>query len=568
LNDRWTVAGVCIFLSAAIWVAFGQTVHYGFINFDDGPYVYENAKVTPGLTRDGLAWAFTHVYAFNWHPLTWLSHMLDCQLYGLNPGGHHLTNLLLHTVATILFFGVLRQMTGFLWRSALVAAVFAIHPLRVESVAWVAERKDVLSGVFFMLTVGAYVRYARQAWSPARYGLVVLFFVLGLMCKPMLVTLPFVLLLLDHWPLNRLAGGPIPKRIIFEKLPLVGLAVASCVITLFAQTGAVRSFEQIPLPSRASNALVSYATYLGQMFWPSDLAVLYPFPAMGWPLWQVILAAVLVISISAVTFILRENRPYLLVGWLWYLIMLLPVIGILQVGSQAYADRYTYLPQIGLYLMLAWTAADICAGWRSSRGMLGSLSVVILAALIYCARLQTSCWLNSETLWTHALACTSDNYIAQNNLGTALFQAGNTEAAIAHYRQALKIRPGYADAHGNLGTALLQAGSLDEAMAECREALKTNPENAEAHNNLGNALLQKGNINDAMAHFQTALQIKPGSVEAHNNLAYAFLQIGKTDEAIVHYQKALELARAAGRLDVAGQLDDKIKSLRNGNITP
>ena len=502
LSDRRTVLGVCLFLAAIVWVVFGQTLHHEFVNFDDDAYVYENPEVSRGLTLQGIIRAFARFHADNWHPLTWISHMLDCQFYGLNPGGHHLTNILLHTTAAILLFLVLRRMTGFLWRSAFVAAVFAIHPLRVESVAWVAERKDVLSGVFFMLTLGAYVRYARRPWSFARYGLVLLLFALGLMSKPMLVTLPFVLLLLDYWPLNRFAGSAVPKRLILEKLPLLGLAGASGVVTFFAQTGAIRSFDEISLPLRVGNAFISYVTYLGQMFWPSGLAVLYPFPANGWPLREMILAPALLILISAGVFVLRKSRPYLLVGWLWYLVMLAPVIGILQVGSQARADRYTYLPQIGLCLMLTWAAADLCARWRCSRLILGGLSTVILAALIYCAHVQASYWRNSESLWTHTLACTSGNFIAHNNLGNALFQKGKVDDAIAHYKKALQINPDDADAHNNLGIALRQKGKVDEAIAHYKKALQINPDDAEAHNNLGAALFQKGKVDEAIAHYQ------------------------------------------------------------------
>jgi tetratricopeptide (TPR) repeat protein len=541
LNDRWTVLGVCIFLAVIIWVVFGQTLRYGFVNFDDNDYVYDNPEVARGLTLKGIVWAFTHVHAFNWHPLTWISHMLDCQFYGLNPGGHHLTNILLHTTATILLFLVLRRMTGFLWRSAFVAAVFAIHPLRVESVAWVAERKDVLSGVFFMLTLGAYVRYARQPWSPARYGLVALLFALGLMSKPMLVTLPCVLLLLDYWPLNRLGGRRVPRRVLLEKLPLLGLVAVSCVATLFAQTEAISSFEQISLPLRVGNALISYVTYLGQMFWPSGLAVLYPFPPNGGPHWEKILAVVFLVSISAGVFVLRKTRPYLLVGWLWYLVMLTPVIGIVQVGSQARADRYTYLPQIGLYVLLTWAAADLCAGWRYRRVLLGGGSTIILAALIFFARTQTAYWRDSESLWTHTLACTSDNFTGHNNLGNARFQKGGVGDAIAQYRVALEINPDYADAYNNLGNALFQKGNVDEAIVHYQRSLEINPDNAEAHNNLGLARFQKGGVNDAIAQYRMALQINPDSAKTCCNLGLALFQMGNVDEAISYYQKALEI---------------------------
>src|ERR1035437_763600 len=579
LNDRWTVPGVCIFLAAIIWVVFGQTLGHEFVNYDDDFYVYENPAVTRGLTLQGIIWAFTHVHCSNWHPLTWVSHMLDCQFYGLSPGGHHLTNILLHTTTAILLFLILRQMTGALWRSAFVAAVFAIHPLRVESVAWVAERKDVLSGVFFMLTIGAYARYAqrrsrvessspRSAASGSRepgargvsaldYSLLLLFFALGLMCKPMLVTLPLVLLLLDYWPLGRVTGSewrgagkkkgklstlnPQPSTLLLEKLPLLGLAVASCAVTIFAQTKSILPFENMSLSLRVGNALISCVAYLGQMFWPSGLAVLYPFTAGGVGVSEVVLSLVLLAGISTGVFILRRRRPCFLTGWLWYLIMLAPVIGIVQVGAQARADRYTYLPQIGLYLLLTWAAADLCAGWRHRRVVLGGGSTIILMALIFCARAQTAYWRNSESLWTHTLACTSDNFIGHNNLGIALLKTGNVDEAMVHYQMALEINPDFAEAHNNLGNFLFQKGSVDEAMVHYQKALEINPDYAEAHYNLGYALLKMGNVDEAIAHLQKALQINPDYAEAHNNLGYALIQKGRVDEATAHFQKALQI---------------------------
>ncbi len=604
LNDRWVVPGVCIFLAVIIWVVFGQTMGHEFVNYDDDFYVYENPAVTRGLTLQGIIWAFTHVHCSNWHPLTWVSHMLDCQFYGLSPGGHHFTNVLLHTATAILLFLILRRMTGFLWRSAFVAAVFAIHPLRVESVAWVAERKDVLSGLFFMLTLGAYVRYAQGrsrvqsressagssglALDPRRstldYWLVLVFFVLGLMCKPMLVTLPLVLLLLDYWPLGRVArlhcasarqasggwrvtgekGGkpstPINREqalnpqlpgatkrseggstLLLEKLPLLGLAVASCVVTIFAQTKTILPFENMSLSLRAGNASISCAAYLGQMFWPSGLAVLYPFTAGSVGVSEVVLSLVLLAGVSTGIFILRRRRPYLLTGWLWYLIMLAPVIGIVQVGAQARADRYTYLPQIGLYLLLTWAAADLCAGWRHRRVVLGGGAAIILVALIFCARGQTAYWRNSESLWTHTLACTSDNFIGHNNLGIALFKTGKVDEAMVHYQKALEINPDFAEAHNNLGNFLFQKGRVDEAMVHYQKALEINPDYAEAHYNLGNALLKTGNADEAIAHLQKALEINPDYADAHNNLGYALIQKGSVDEAILHFQKALQI---------------------------
>jgi Flp pilus assembly protein TadD len=562
LNDRRTVLGVCLVLAAITLLVFGQTVHHDFFDYDDNVYVYENAPVAGGLTLSGVLWAFTHVHSSNWHPLTWISHMLDCQLYGLNPGGHHLTSVLLHTATAIMLFLVLRRMTGFLWRSAFVAAVFAIHPLRVESVAWVSERKDVLSGLFFMLTLWAYARYVRGRsgvenrgpGAPAipapecrlsicDYGLVLLFFALGLMCKPMLVTLPLVLLLLDYWPLNRFPppeNGSVPWRLIAEKIPLLALSGASCIATLIAQAGARSPLGRISLSLRVGNAAISYVTYLGQTFWPSGLAVLYPFSPQDVGAVRVMLSLVLLAGISLGVLVLRR-RPYLMTGWLWYLVMLVPAIGIVWVGTQARADRYTYLPQIGVSLMLTWAAADLAAGWRRRRLVLGSSAALILVALVFCAHTQASYWRNSETLWTHTLACTSDNIIAHNNLGNELTRKGEVDEAIAHYHTALQIKPDYAEAHYNLAEALLKKGSVDEAIVHYQAALRIDPGYFDACNNLGNALMRTGCVDEAITHYQRALQIQPDSAGAHVNLGNALVGRGRVDEAITHYRRALQI---------------------------
>jgi tetratricopeptide (TPR) repeat protein len=386
------------------------------------------------------------------------------------------------------------------------------------------------------------------------------------MCKPMLVTLPLVLLLLDYWPLGRVMGGecqvsgpdshvpppasrfPFPvsrlapqiSPLLLEKLPMFGLALVSCVVTIFAQREAIQSFEKLSISLRVGNALISYVAYLGQMFWPAGLAVLYPLTHGDVEVSKVVLSLVLLVGITAGVFVLRHRLPCLLTGWLWYLIMLAPVIGIVQVGSQARADRYTYLPQIGLYVLLTWAAAELCAGWRHRRVMLGGGATVILAALIFCARTQTAYWRDSETLWTHTLACTSDNAVAHNSFGIALFRKGRVDEAMAHFQTALQIWPDYADAHNNFGIALLRMSNVDEAMIHFQTALQINPGYADAHNNLGNALLQKGDVDEAIAHFQTALQIKPDSAEACYNLGYALLQKGDVDEAIVRFQTVMK----------------------------
>jgi len=541
LPDRWTVPGVCIFLAAVVWVVFGQTLRHEFVSFDDEQYVYDNPVVQKGLTWEGFRWALTYGQIGHWHPLTWLSHMLDCQLYGLQAGGHHLTSVLLHGAAAVLLFLVLRRMTGFLWRSAFIAAVFAIHPLRVGSVAWVAERKDVLSAFFFMLKLGAYVRYVRRPPSMLRYGAVVLFFALGLLSKNMLVTMPFVLLLLDYWPLNRLSGFSfqVLLRRVVEKIPLLVLTAGSCVAT--ALVSEKMAADRLSFGLRLENAVVSYVTYLWQMIHPLGLACIYPNPTNYLPFWQVAGALGLLLAISGAAWAFRRTHPWLVVGWLWYVGMMIPVIGLVQISYYAHADRYTYLPQIGLYLLLTWTVADLSAGWRQRRLVLGSGSTIILVALIICARTQVSYWRNSETLWTHALACTSNNVIAHNNLGTALLLKGSVDEAIAHCQQSLQIKPDNAEALVSLGNALLQKGSMDEAIVQYEKALEIKPDFAEGHINLGNALLQKGSVDEAIVHYQKALEIKPDYAEAQYNLGNAFTQKGRVDEAITHFQKALEI---------------------------
>ena len=552
-HDLWRIFGVSIFLVAITWIVFGQTLQFQFVNFDDGQYIYKNPHVARGLTIDGFVWAFTHVHAANWHPLTWLSHMLDCQLYSLTPSGHHLTNIVLHTTNAILLFLVLRQMTGALWRSAFVAAVFAIHPLHVESVAWVAERKDVLSGLFFMLTIAAYIRYARRPWSPGRYGLVLLLFALGLMSKPMLVTLPFVLLLLDYWPLNRLAaaGDPddkkfqIPRNLILEKLPLLALVAASCAATLFAQKVAIQPLTNISLMVRIGNAIISYVAYTRDMFWPSGLAASYPLAAGGVVLSKVLLSLLLLVVISVVVLVLRRRR-YLVIGWLWYLIMLGPVIGILQVGNQARADRYTYLPHIGLYLLVTWLVVDLSARWRHRGFVLGLLSISILTPLLFCARIQASYWHDSERLWAHTLACTVDNTIAEQNLGEALHEQGKTDEAIARFQKALEINPNQASVHSSLAVALLEKGHPQESLAHLQSALAIDPRNEDAHYNMGNTLLALGRGSEAVSHYSRALELNPDDTEALNNLAWVLATWPEpmTRDAA----KAIELAERADSL--------------------
>jgi protein O-mannosyl-transferase len=595
LNDkatrRWSFV-ICLFLALAVWAVFGQTRRHEFITYDDRLYVYDNPAVTQGLSWRGVAWAFTHSLSANWHPLTTLSHTLDCQLWGLNPGSHHLTNVLLHAATAILLFLVLRRMTGVLWPAAFAAAVFAIHPLRVESVAWVAERKDVLSGLFFMLTLWAYAQYAQQsivsspssvvrsdrATDPAPrftlrasrfYALSLAFFALGLMSKPMLVTLPFVLWLLDYWPLGRMqraeakmknaeAGARLHARrstfpwqppfifhhssfIILEKIPFLLLSAAACVAAVLAQKQAIVTVQEVDFPARMGNALLAYTAYLGQTLYPAGLAVLYPHPGSRLPVWRVGLSVLALLLISAGVLAGRRKHPYLLVGWLWYLGMLVPVIGLVQVGVQARADRYTYLPQIGLCVLVAWGAVDLCGCWRYRRLALGGAAAAVLCGLLAGAHAQTEYWKNNISLWTHALACTSENSMAHYNLGLALAMQGKLPEAINHYERALQLNPDFAEVHNNLGDVLTIQGKLAQAARHCERALQLNPDYAEAHNNLGIVLAMQGNLPEAIPHYERALQLSPDSAEAHNNLGNALIIQGKLAEAVQHCQRALQL---------------------------
>jgi len=562
-TEGWSVAALCLGLVAITWAVFGQSLRDEFVNFDDPGYVSENPVVARGLTLKGILWAFSF-HENNWHPLTWISHELDCQLYGLHPGEHHLTNLLLHTATAILLLLVLREMTGVLWRSAFVAAVFAIHPLRVESVAWVAERKDVLCGLFFMLTIWAYLRYARHPSSPGRYGLVVLLLALGLMCKPMLVTLPVVLLLLDYWPLQRVES---PRRLVLEKLPLLALCAADCVVTLLAQKESIKPFESYALPLRLGNALVSCMVYLGQMVYPAGLAVFYPYPLTGLPAWEVALAVLLLAGLTALAWRWRRQQPWMLVGWLWYLVMLLPVAGVIQVGAMAHADRYTYLPQIGIYMAVTWLTAEWCAKWDAGRVATGGLMTAVLVALMVCAGKQTAYWKDSETLWTHALGCTKGNYDALLNLGDAMAKKGKLAEAMGYYQRALDIEPDRAEPFFNLSNLLLQMGQADKAMAQLQKALQIRPNYREAQVNLATLLLRKGQVDQAIAHYQIALQISPDDAAGHFNLGIALLQKGREEQAMAQFQEAsqiepdnpLFLNKAAWTLATAQQA-----SLRNG----
>jgi len=548
-SRRWVIVCVCIFLAVLTWIVFGQTLRHDFINYDDPRYVYENTKITGRLSISGIAWAFTHIHSENWHPLTTITHMLDCQLYGLKAGWHHFTNVLLHSVAVVLLFLVLLQMTGgpsrtgSIWRSAFVAAVFAIHPLRVESVAWIAERKDVLSGVFFMLTVLAYVYYARLP-RISRYLVVLLVFACGLMSKPMLVTLPFVLLLIDYWPLDRIKGQVWAR--VLEKLPLIALSAVSSIATLVAQKGAVGYTEELPILERLNNAVISYVLYIWQMLWPVNLAVFYPHPENRLPLWEIISSLFLLICVTAVAITLRKQLPYLITGWLWYLGMLVPVIGLVQVGWQGRADRYTYLPQIGLYIAATWTVADLTRLWRHQRIILSAAALLTIVVLSWRAWVQTRYWRDSETLFKHALAVTTNNDVAENNLGIVYLRKGNLDEAISLLQAAVDLRPDNSPAHENLAKALLQKGHVTDALIHYRKLLELQPDNIEVHNIVGTVLIQQGRIREGVEEWQKVLEIQPDNGNALSNVAWVLAT--SPDDSLRDGAKAVQLAEQAMRI--------------------
>ena len=556
-GDKLSVVGVCFFLAALVWLAFGLTIRHAFVNYDDDVYVYQNPYVLAGLTRRGIRWAFAYGKIGHWHPLTWFSHMLDCQLWGLRAGGHHLTNVLLHAAVAILLFLALKQMTGgpgrtgSIWRSAVVAALFAIHPQRVESVAWIAERKDVLSGVFFMLTILAYMRYVRKAPSVAGYAPVVILFALGLMSKGMLVTLPFVLLLLDYWPLRRftpeiLAAIRQPEnrarvwRLLWEKIPLLLLSAASCVMTSLSPERIAPAL-QMSFRARVENVIVSYVIYIKQMLYPVGLELPYFNPPGGFPLWQVGVALALLLAVSIGVFVFRKTHPYLIVGWLWYVGMMVPVIGLVQISYYARADRYTYLPHIGLYIMAIWGGAALFGRSRAGRYILGGAALLLIATLLRLTQTQTSYWQDSTTLWTHVLQVNPENHVAHSNLGLVLAENGQIESAITHFEKALQIQPLYADAYNNMGTALSRTGHTREAIAQYQKAIALEAEHPQVQNNLGIALAQNGQVDEALPHFRKAIELKPDFAEAYSNFGHALSLQGRVDEALPQFLKALEI---------------------------
>ena len=551
---------IWVFLTLATLAVFHQVGDHDFINLDDSRYVTENAQVQEGLSSGSVVWAFTTFDAGFWIPLTWLSFMLDFELYGLNAGGYHLTNLFFHLANTLLLFLILNTMTRQPWRSGFVAALFAWHPLHVESVAWVTERKDVLSTFFFMLAMLSYVHYAKRA-SISKYLLLLIAFAFGLMAKPMVVTLPFVLLLMDYWPLGRFQFGQPDDRyhreshsrgqgtfsavvLIREKLPLFALAAVVSVVTLLAHkgAGAVGSLEHYPAQTRIANALVSYVRYIAKMLWPQDLAVLYPHPGSALPLWQVAGAGLLICLISFVVIRAGRRLPYLAVGWLWYLGTLVPVIGLVQVGAQAMADRFTYIPLIGLFIITAWGVGDATATWGHRRVFMPTAIALVLIALMLCTHRQIEKWRDSITLFEHNLSVTSNNHLIHNNLGVALLERSEIQKAAQQFSEALRIEPHSVKAHTNLGVTLVRMGYLDRGIDHYYKALRLQPDNSEIHYNLGNALAQQGKVEEAMSHLYRALEIEPNHAKAHNNLGAILARQGKLKDAIAHFEKALKIS--------------------------
>ena len=569
---------MCLLLVVATLAVYWPVRNHDFVNLDDDMYVVENRYVQEGLATESILWAFTNTTFGMWIPLTWLSYMAGSYFHGVSAGWHHLTNLLIHLVNVLLLFFLLKKLTRDFWQSAFVVALFAVHPIHVESVAWIAERKDVLSTFFFFLTIWGYSNYVERPGA-CRYLMALLFFFLGLMAKPMLVTVPFVLLLLDYWPLDRFRLDQIFNRdgkqertrffqLVFEKVPFLILAVGASAVTFLAhqKAGGIYSLESLPIDVRMTNASVSYVKYIGKLFYPAKLAVLYPHPhTVSWV--NTLGALGLLAGISWIMFRHAKSHPYLSVGWLWYLGTLVPVIGFVHAGSQALADRFVYVPFLGLYVVVAWGIPELTAGWTHKKLGLPVLSTALFSVLMLLTWNQVQRWENSLTLFSHTLQHTSDNWLIHHNLGNALDKTGRTDDAIEHYLEALRIRPDYADAHYNLGNALDKSGRTDDAIEHYLVALRLRPDFEKAHNNLGNALDKSGRTDDAIEHYLEALRIRPDFEKAHNNLGNALDKTGRTDDAIRHYVEALRIEpdyadahnNLGNALDKTGRTDDAIR---------
>jgi tetratricopeptide (TPR) repeat protein len=532
---------------------FSQVRQFEFINFDDPAYITQNPIVQQGLTSEGLSWAFKKLHGDDtyWHPVTWISHMLDCQLFGPDAGAHHIVNLLFHVANVLLLFHLLRRTTGSLWRAAIVAALFACHPLQVDTVAWVTERKNVLSGMFWFLTMLAYVRYAESP-TRARYAVVLLCFALGLMSKPVLVALPCVLLLMDFWPLGRVewkrdrkdkaTSLRIPwKRAVLEKIPLLALSIISGIVTLagHARLGTTLSDEQFPLSARLANAIVSYARYLQKTVWPTDLSVYYPLQT--WAGWQVLLSLAVVCAITLLAVVWRARRPYFMVGWFWFLGVLVPTIGLVQASTQAMADRFAYLPLVGIFIAGVWLAGDFLEKSPRRRALAGVCTGLVLLAAAAMTWRQLGFWRNSITLFTHSLAVTRSNAVAHNNLGSALESARRPQEAEKHYREAIRIKPFSPQAHNNLGNVLDDMGRSEEALAAYHEALRLRPNVALVHNNLGVVLAKLGRLDEAHTNFSLAMKLQPREAHTYYLMGTLHLRRGDPRAAVNAFEIALQL---------------------------
>ncbi len=535
---------ILLLLGVGTLVVYVPVNDHEFLLYDDYGYIVRNYYLHPGVTWENIVWAFTSGYAANWHPLTWLSHMVDYQLFGLNPAGHHLHNVLLHVLNSIVLFLVVWKMTGAEWPSAFVAAMFALHPLHVESVAWASERKDLLSGLFWILTMGAYVHYTRSP-SMNRYLLVLVLFVLGLLSKPTVVTLPFVLLLLDYWPLKRLGGGNSAPGFSFssallEKLPLIVLSLGSSIISYHVQqaAGAMASTDRLPLVLRLENAVVSLVRYLGKTFWPSDLAVFYPHPGMALSVSTVLLSGVILGAVTMFTWLWRERSPYLLVGWFWFLGTLVPVLGIVQVGAQAMADRYMYLPLIGLALLIGWFGAEMVA--HSLRRIVGVAAVLGLVALLIVSRVQVGYWQNTETLFQHAAKATERNWFAHYHLGLTYAQGNRYEEALHHYLKTIEYAPRFVPVYYELGNVLLHLGRDEEAISYFRLSIARDSTYAKAFVDLGVALCRVGRPDEALQYFEKAYRLNPWYGEPNHLVGLTLVQRGQYERALQYLQRALE----------------------------
>jgi len=552
-------------LLVATAIVYAPIRHNDFVHFDDFGYVVDNPYVRGGLTWNGFVRAWTAFQMGYWHPLTMLSHMLDCQLFGLNAGAHHLVSVALHMLNTLLLFGVFARMTAQPWRSAFMAGLFALHPLHVESVAWAAERKDVLSALFWLLSMWAYVGYVRRP-NVLRYALVLVMFLAALLSKAMAVTFPFALLLLDVWPLRRVRRSSAPRpryvSLVIEKLPLLLLAGIMSVATFVAQRSVGATAADLPLSERTANAVVSYATYLFQMLWPTRLAVLYIFEA-PLPTWQIVGSVLLLIGLTAGVLWGSRRHPYLLVGWLWYVGTLVPAIGLIHVGSEAMADRFTYVPLIGIFIIVAWGIPDLLAGWKYQQVACGGAAVAVLLACSIQTVRQLELWRDTTSLFEHALAVTRNNYVAHGIIGGLEMAQGRRDEALQHYTEILRIarkftpvEPYYSDAQYNIGLILAGRGDGEAAKAHYLAALSTNPLHGKAHAGLAAVLAAQGDTTGAVAQYREALRLTPDLASAHSNIAIALETLGQTDEALLHYAEAvrLEPQRAESRCNLAAAL--------------